>query len=202
MAKTRTKTSPKKSVIAVAIVAAVFCVILAVLVGITFKRYNGAAESRKDFYVEVSGTRYYDDSAITLKRSSVTTFKCGYKQGNVQNADKLYNVKITSAATEQTAFTYTLDGAKRMFLNGEDYTSCFDITENADTFSIAHVNDTPATVLQRRYPGKTVTAPETNPQISFFTLTVSSADNSQSISFALTFGDIKIEFDPSGGIIF
>lgn len=192
--------SKKVKIIASVLVLAII-ITLSIVIGVTFKRSNANAYGQGTFYVDVNGSRYYEDGAITLKRSSITEFKCGYV-GDTSNADKLYNVKITSTSTDETAFTYTLDGARRMFLNGEDYTNCFDISESASTFEIAHVKDTPATVLQRRYPGKTVKAPETDPTISYFKLTVSSADNSQSVSFALTFGDLIIEFDPSGGIIF
>lgn len=207
MAKTKSRTTaakdtnPKKF----RIIAGVFLmavVIVLIVISASAWHNNGAnAYAQNTFYVDVNGTRYYKDSAITLKHSSITTFKCGYV-GKAQSEDKLYSVKITSTSTEQTEFTYTLDGAKRKFLNGEDYTSCFDISESSSTFTISHVKDTPETVLQRRYPGRTVTAPETDPKISYFTLTVSSADNSQSISFALTFGDLILELDPSEGIVF
>lgn len=192
--------SKKVKIIAGAILLAII-ITLSIVLGVTFKRSSANAYGQGTFYVDVNGSRYYKDGAIRLKRSSITKFKCGYV-GDTLSADKLYNVKITSTSTDETAFTYTLDGARRMFLNGEDYTNCFDITESASAFEIAHVKDTPATVLQRRYPGKAVIAPETDPTISYFKLTVSSADNSQSISFALTFDDLKIEFTPDGGIIF
>lgn len=203
-ANSRKAQAPAANTRRIAIIAGVILlaiiIALSVILGLKYKRSNANAYGQGTFYVDVNGSRYYKDGAINLKRSSITEFKCGYV-GDNQSADKLYNVKITSTVTEQTAFTYTLDGARRLFLNGEDYTNCFDITENATSFSLSHVNDTPGTILQRRYPGRTVHAPETNPAISYFTLTISNFDNSQSISFALTFGDPKLELDP-GGIIF
>lgn len=203
-ANSRKAQAPAANTKRISIIAGVIllAIILAfsIILGVTYKRSDANAYGHGTFYVDVNGSRYYKDGAINLKRNSITEFKCGYV-GNVQSADKLYNVKITSTVNEQTAFTYTLDGARRLFLNGEDYTDCFDIIENVTAFSISHVNDTPETILQRRYPGKTVHAPETNPAIPYFTLTISNFDNSQSISFALTFGDPKLELDP-GGIIF
>ncbi|MCM1296323.1 MAG: hypothetical protein NC311_12360 [Muribaculaceae bacterium] len=191
---------------AVRIIAAVVLLViiaaLAIAFGVAYKSYNSVAETFTKFYVDVNGNRYYDGGNVQLKSHTITTFKCGY-DGGKQSADKLYNVKVTSTATERTAFTYTLNGAKRMFLDGEDYTQFFDISETAaDTFSVSHVKDTPATILQRRFEGKTVVAPETDPNISYFLLTVSSADNSQSVSFTLTFENIRITIDPSEGIIF
>ena len=199
-ATTTSASSKKIRIIAGVILLAIILVFL-IIFGVTFTHSNGFAEAQRTFYVDVNGGRYYTGASLKLQPHSMTTFKCGYTTGN-QNADKLYNIKITSTSTDKTSFTYTLNGSTRKFLAGEDYTDCFDITESANAFSISHANDTPKTILQRRYPGKTITTPETDPNISYFTLTISSADNSQSVSFALTFGDLKIELDPSGGIIF
>lgn len=192
--------SPAKIIIIVAAVLLAIVAMLAISFGVVYASANSSTQVQRKFYVDVNGGRYYEGGDIQLKPHSITSFKCGYVTGN-QSADKLYTVKITSTSTDKTAFTYTLNGAKRMFIGGEDYTDYFDITESSDGFEIAHVNDTPATILQRRYPERTVNAPETDPTVSYFTLTVTSSDNSQSVSFALTFGDIKIDVDP-GGIIF
>ena len=157
MAKTKNRTTAAKNsnskairIIAGVVLLAIILV-LAIFFGVTYTRSNSFAEARYDFYVDVNGARYYKGAILQLKPHSMTTFKCGYV-GNVQNADKLYNVKITSTSTDKTSFTYTLDGAKRKFLDGEDFTDCFDITESANAFSISHAKDTPKTVLQRRYP--------------------------------------------------
>ena len=207
MAKTKSRTTAAQNsnskqirIIAGVILLAIILA-LSIVFGMKYIRAKGVAEAQGTFYVEVNGARYYKGANLQLKPHSMTTFKCGYV-GDVQNADKLYSVKITSTLNDRTAFTYTLDGEKCLFLDGEDYTSCFDITESANAFSISHAKDTPKTVLERRYPGRTVSAPETDPNVSYFTLTVSSADDSQSISFALTFGDLKIILDPEGGIKF
>lgn len=199
MAKAKSGSSKKIMIIFGVVLLFVVALIITSTV-ITTGRANAQASEQSTFYVDVNGIRYYKGGEIRLKRNSITTFQCGYTAGG-QNSDKLYNVKITSTSTDETAFTYTLNGAKRMFLDGEDYTDCFDVTENASTFEIAHENDTPATILQRRFAGKTVNAPTTDPTISYFTLTVSSADGSQSLSFALTFENLKMNVNP-GNITF
>lgn len=198
---TTTGASSKQIRIIAGVILLAIIIVLSIVFGVVYVRANGFAEASRAFYVDVNGERYFEGGNLQLKPHSITSFKCGYTAGN-QSADKLYNVKVTSTATDKTTFTYTLDGAKRMFLSGEDFTDCFNISEkSSNTFEIAHEKDTPQTVLQRRYPGRTVTAPVTDPTISYFTLTVSSTDNSTSISFALTFGDVKIQLNP-GEIIF
>lgn len=174
--------------------------VLSIVFGVAYTRAKGETTAPQGFYVEVNGNRYYEGGAVRLTEHSITKFKCGTGDGTT-DGEASYAVRVYSTVTAQTVFSYTVNGAKRMFMDGEDYTQYFDITENGGGFEIATVKDTPATILQRRHEGLTVVAPETDPTISYFTLTVSNADNSQSVSFALTFGSVKIELDPPGGII-
>lgn len=168
--------------------------------GVKYARAEVGTDAPQTFYVDVYGSRYYGSSQIRLADNSLTKFKC-YDESANADEEKHYTVKVYSAVTSQTVFSYTVNGSKRMFMGGEDYTQYFDITGNADGFELANVKDTPATILQRRFAGLTVVAPATDPDISYFTLVVTSADGSQSVNFALTFGNVKIELDPDGGIV-
>lgn len=175
--------------------------VLSIVFGVAYTRAKGETTAPQGFYVEVNGNRYYEGGAVRLTEHSITRFKCGTEGGTTDGEEASYAVRVYSTVTAQTVFSYTVNGAKRMFMDGEDYTQYFDIAKNAGGFEIATVKDTPATILQRRHEGLTVVAPETDPTISYFTLTVTNADNSQSVSFALTFGSVTIELDPPGGII-
>ena len=180
----------------------VFIVLIFLIVAIALaihNRYVSYATVYGKLYVDIDGKRYYEDDEITLKTNSITTLKCGFAGTAPEGGDK-YGLKITSSATDETQFSYTLNGAKRMFIDGEDYTQYFDITttENGG-YRIAHVKDTPATMLKKRYSDGLIVAPETDPETSYFTLTVYNVTTSQAIQFALYFEDIKITFDPDGG---
>lgn len=168
--------------------------------GVKYARAEVGTDAPQSFYVDVNGSRYYKGGEIKLNSGSLTTFKCGYSSGSVSSTDKLYSeIKVVSTATSETVFSYAINGSKRLFLSGEDYTQYFDITESTDGFKVANVKDTPATILERRFggEGRTVTVPETDPKVSYFTLIVTSTDGNENVSFNLLFGEgIKIEIDP------
>lgn len=186
----------KKRILAIAgVILLAIAIVLAVVFGVANNK--PAAETRSNFYIVINGERYYDDCAIKLNKNSITVFRFS----DTVSGEQTRKIRITSRATAQTVFTYTIEGAKRMFLDGEDYTQYFDITESTDGFELTHNEDTPATILQRRFAGRNVVVPETDPEISYFTLTVSSSDGSQSIDFALTFNGVIEEKEPPSIIV-
>ena len=187
----KSKITTKGGRVSAKIIIIIFAAILlaGVVAGVMFlaQRTNGFAEDFKSFYVETDGKRYYTNGdTVTLRMNSITSFKCGYSPLNKDLNDlQTYNVKITSVEPSKATFNYTLDGDAYAFLGGEDYTTCFNITESKDSFTISNIKDTPLDILQRKYIGHEVGGNIPDMQQAYFKLTVSASDGKQSVSFML-----------------
>lgn len=188
----KVKTTTKRTeVVAIVVFLVIIFVVVAVSVSLGSTK-KGKSDAERAFHVVVNGERYYEDKAIKLNENSITVFRFSDKASGKES----HEIRITSRTTAQTVFTYTINGAKRMFMDGEDYTQYFYINEITDGFELTNVKDTPATILERRHAGLNVVAPETDPDVSYFTLSVTSADGKNSLNFALTFNGVIEEKEP------
>ena len=147
--------------IVVAILSLLFVV---AIVAFVFKFTNGLNEDLKTFYIEHNGKQIVaTDSQMTFDTESEHRFDCKY----ISNPDNnTFNLKVVPNVTEETDFSYTVDGKSHKWSEVEDLTSCFNLDKQANYFIISFpANFSMQDVLSSLYPESQVVISDT---LSFY----------------------------------
>ncbi len=143
----------------------VFIAILSLLfvvgvVAFIFKFTNGLNEDLKTFYIEHNGKQIVaTDSHMTFDTESEHRFDCKY----ISNPDNnTFNLKVVPKVTEETDFSYTVDGKSHKWSEVEDLTSCFNLDKQANYFIVSFPADfSMQGVLNSLYPESQVVISDT-----------------------------------------
>lgn len=126
---------------------------LAILLTRLISCNNGQYDS---FYVTRNGTIYAPKDQAWQFPGETLTYNVNYSGGD-NRLPKGYSVKVVSNATDETDFSYAVDGnAHRYGKENLDLTTAFDIELNAASFTLT-MPYSMQEVLQSLYPDNTVT---------------------------------------------
>lgn len=143
------------------IIVAILSILLVVaIVGFVFKFTNGLNEDLKTFYIEHNGKQIVaTDSKMTFDTESEHRFDCKY----ISNPDdNTFNLKVVPNVTEETDFSYTVDGESHKWSEVEDLTSCFNLDKQANYFIVSFPADfSMQGVLNSLYPESQVVISDT-----------------------------------------
>lgn len=108
---------------------------LVAFVGFIFKFTNGFNEDLKTFYIEHNGKQIVaTDSQMMFDTEIEYRFDCKY----ISNLDNnTFNLKVVPNVTEETDFSYTVDGKSHKWSEVEDLTSCFNLNKQANYFIVS-----------------------------------------------------------------
>ena len=182
---------------------AIICIILGVIllacfgfgVYVLLEATNYCRNWATDFWVTVDGNRYYVDSdELVLSDTDVDVHYLvewlSKKQG--------YTYKVLPAGND---FGYSVDGEARHYLDIEDMTAAFEITERENGITVKAHGKNLADVLQSLYPNsEIVTLAEDNGY--YFKLVVTSVDGkSVALTFRCAVAVDGIEVDPPAIVV-
>lgn len=140
-----------RSVVYIAI-ALVLITGLAILLMRLISCNNGQYDS---FYITRNGIIYAPKDSAGQFPGETLTYNVNYSGGG--HLPKGYSVKVVSNATDETDFSYAVDGnVHRYGKENLDLTAAFDIELNADSFTLT-MPYSMQEVLQSLYPDNTVT---------------------------------------------
>lgn len=151
----------KKNSNASSVLVAIFSILFVVgVVAFVFKFTNGLNEDLKTFYIEHNGKQIVaTDSQMTFDTESEHRFDCKY----ISNPDNnTFNLKVVPNVTEETDFSYTVDGKSHKWSEVEDLTSCFNLDKQANYFIVSFpVDFSMQGVLNSLYPESQVVISDT-----------------------------------------
>ena len=169
--------------------------LVAVIIGFTYKYTNGFNEDLKVFFIEYNGTQILTtDNKMIFKKEAVHRFDVKYTFDKEDTAPKGFKVKIVPNVTRD--FDYTVDGEKYLFSKVGELTAVFEPILY-DTFFDLYFpeNLSFSEILRKVHSGETVSVPEdaltNNPYP--FRLQVSSYNDkvTYNIDFTLVDNDMR-----------
>lgn len=150
----------KKNSIGSVFIAILSILLVVAVVAFIFKFTNGLNEDLKTFYIEHNGKQIVaTDSQMTFDTESEHRFDCKY----ISNPDNnTFNLKVVPNVTEETDFSFTVDGKSHKWSEVEDLTSCFNLDKQANYFIVSFPADfSMQGVLNSLYPESQVVISET-----------------------------------------
>ncbi len=156
---------------------------------------NGFTSDFKTFYVEHNGEKILNDKEnYMFSTGNGYRFDVKYTFGFMQKSQKLgYHVKVVPNTAKDADFDFTVDGNTYAYSAEKDLSNGFEIEQADDYFILTAAKDMLG-IIQSIYPDKEITLPQLFPQISYFTLIISSEDYGAEIriSFNLINSDIVL----------
>lgn len=151
----------KKNSNASSVLVAIFSILfVVVVVTFVFKFTNGLNEDLKTFYIEHNGKQIVaTDSQMTFDTESEHRFDCKY----ISNPDNnTFNLKVVPNVTEETDFSYTVDGKSYKWSEVEDLTSCFNLDKQSNYFIVSFPADfSMQGILSSLYPESEIVISDT-----------------------------------------
>lgn len=133
--------------------------LLAAVVGFTYKYTNGFNEDLKTFYIEYNGRQILTtENKLTFKKEAVHRFDVKYTFDKEDAEPKGYKVKIVPNVTKN--FDYIVNGENYLFSKVGDLTSAFEPIMH-DTFFELYFPDSLSFsgILKKAHNGKSVSVP-------------------------------------------
>ena len=169
--------------------ASVLSAIVLVLVVVLFVGFlsiftNDFTTGIKTFYVKNgSDTIMSDRENYDIIVGKTYKFDIVNNLDTITNGNSGYNVKVVPSGLENAGFDFNVDGAVYGFSYLESLSNGFEIMTYNDYFTFTANKDL-TEILQCNFPNKTITGCPTaiDSGIPYFTLSVSSADNSEVIN--------------------
>lgn len=167
------------------ILSAIVIVLVVVLfVGFLSIFTNDFTTNIKTFYVKNgSDTIMSDRENYDIIVGKEYKFEIVNNLDAITNGNSGYNVKVIPSGNVDASFDFNVDGAVYGFSYLESLSKGFEIKTYTNYFSFTANKDL-TEILQELYPNKTITGCPTaiDSGIPYFTLSVSSADNSEVVN--------------------
>lgn len=178
----------------------IFVVVLCVVGFVAFFTH-GFDESFKTFYVTVNGKRYVaSNNVLPLDYGKEYTFNCEYTFGDLNEGKKGYNVKVVPSQKGVSNFSFTVDGEEKFYWDIEELTEAFEITKEESCFFFKIPEGfTIKKCLETLYPDSIIALPNMCDTGLYYTLVVSSYDNS--ITYNFYFGTYVLDIYLNKGVI-
>lgn len=133
--------------------------LLAAVVGFTYKYTNGFNEDLKTFYIECNGRQILTkENEMTFNQKALYRFYVKYTFDKEDSEPKGYKVKIVPNVSKN--FDYTVDGENYLFSKVGDITSVFEPIMY-DTFFELYFSDSLnfSEILKKAHNGKSISVP-------------------------------------------
>lgn len=168
----------------VAIVTAVI-LIFALILGMILSLTRSSESPASTLYVERDGEKIQTGSETEIEIGETVRFDVGYDLSFI-SGESGYHVKITPRITEETDFTYTVDGTEKKFSEIPALTNAFNVVVEEDGFTLNAEGDMKA-ILSKLHQTDSVSGVPSimNIGVAYFTMTVLSADQTESVEIYL-----------------
>lgn len=167
---------------------------------------NGGTDDFKTFYVERDGKIFAQEDSLRAIHGSEVKFNVNYTFSLFVDEPRDFSVEVVSCATQEAAFTYSVDGTTYRYSDDMDMTSAFDVETNIEGgFFTVRFPDTMKTALEAVYGGAVELSEEPNTaEYPYFKILVTSYNKESTICisvYLIALNIADVEFD-SEGIVF
>lgn len=171
------------------------------IVGFVYFFTHGFDESFKTFYVTIDGKPYAtSENAISLDYGKEYLFTCEYTFEDFNEEETGYNVKVVPCQVGVSDFVFTVDGEEKSYFEIDELTNAFEIAKEENCFYFRIPDDfTIEKCLEALYPDNVITLPRMTDTGLYYTLVVSSYDNS--ITYNFHFGTCVLDIFLNKGVI-
>lgn len=178
----------------------IFVIVLCVVGFVAFFTH-GFDESFKRFYVTIDGQTYTtSENAISLDYGKDYLFSCKYVFEDFDEEEKGYSVKVVPSQKGVSNFSFTVDGEEKSYWDIEELTVAFEITKEESCFFFKIPEGfTIKKCLEALYPDSLIEIPNLCDTGLYYTLVVSSYDNS--ITYNFHFGTYVLDIYLNKGVI-
>lgn len=162
----------------------VIIMLVVVVVGFLFIRTDGLTTSYKQFYLKCDNTEILGDYGnFSLSVNKDYTFNIVSSKNITTKQDFNYTIKVIPFTTDNTDFSFIVNGKSKQYSEIDDLTSCFNIRTETNSFTIRVDSDLPD-LLKDKYSTENLTNCPTiiNTYIPYFRLTITNNDNYDAIN--------------------
>jgi hypothetical protein len=179
--------------------------VFAAVIGVVFRFTNGFRSDFQTFYVQHGDNMIFDFvDNYPVSFGEKMRFDVKYTFGFFDKELSGYTVKIVPNVSGGNDFDFTVDGLYYSYGYESDLTSAFDLDLHDDYFTL-FLDDTMTvqTVLEKLYEGATVVVPDGMLNEDYFTLIVTSYDDTAAVyigfGFSYSVTDITLN---TGSLVF